>query len=192
MKIIAITGSIGCGKTYLSNILRKMGFCVYNPDDWTRDLYKKNYFLSVIKQNFPSAFIGDSFNKRNLRNLVFNDNKQLKKLESIIHPFLKQKLKAIIHKQAKKEELLFLDVALLFEMNWNIFCDYILVAYTDDNTQKQRVMKRDGITEEDFNKIIKVQIDKKTKNLLADYVIDTSKEKGINKVELIKFIQEII
>ena len=94
MNIIGITGSIGCGKTYLANILKSMGYSVYNPDSWVRELYKKSDFLQVIKKYFPTTFDANGvFNKRELRNIVFNDNKQLKILEGIIHPFFKTQIK---------------------------------------------------------------------------------------------------
>ena len=42
MRIIGITGSIGCGKTYLANIIKSLGYSIYNPDFWVRDLYKRS------------------------------------------------------------------------------------------------------------------------------------------------------
>lgn len=192
MKIIGITGSIGCGKTYLADIIRKLGFGVYNPDIWVRDLYKKESFLEIIKDNFPAVFEKDVFNKRKLRNLVFDDKKELKKLEALIHPLLKEKLKQLIRKNSIKNEILFLDVALLFEMNWDIYCDYIIVADVDKNIQKQRVMKRDNVSETDFENIIKNQESQKIKKEKADIVINTGYSYGINKVQLIKFIEEIL
>ena len=192
MKIIAITGSIGCGKTYLAKLLQEIGYSVYNPDKWVRFLYKNEKFINIIKINFPEVFDENgTFYKRKLRNLVFNNKDKLKLLESIIHPLLKRKLKKIINKKAKSEKFLFLDVALLYEMHWDIFCDYVIVADVDDDIQKQRVILRDNIKEEDFYKIIKNQIDKKIKNNLGDIVIDTGLKKGINKVQLIKFIEKI-
>ena len=191
MQIIGITGSIGCGKTFLASILQKAGYCVYNPDFWVRDLYKKADFLKIIEQNFPLVFEKGIFNKRKLRQLVFNDNKQLKKLESLIHPFLNRKLKSIIKRQAPREEFLFLDVALLFEMEWDKYCDYILVADTDDQTQMKRVMERDHITEEDFKKIVAVQMAKAEKKVCADVVIETNLPENILKVQLFNFIKEI-
>ena len=191
MQIIGITGSIGCGKTFLASILQKAGYCVYNPDFWVRDLYKKADFLRVIEQNFPQVFNNGEFNKRKLRELVFNDNKQLKKLESLIHPFLNKKLKKIIKRQAPTEDFLFLDVALLLEMGWDKYCDYILVAYTDDQTQMHRVMERDHISAEDFKKIVAVQMPKDEKNTYADVVIETNLPENILKVQLLKFIEEI-
>lgn len=192
MKIVAITGSIGCGKTYLSNIIKKLGFSVYNPDEWVRDLYKKDNFLKIIQREFPQSFDEKGiFHKRNLRNMVFNDNELLKKLENIIHPFLKKKFKQIIHKYAKKNEFLFIDVALLYEMNWNKYCDFTIVADVDDELQMKRVIQRDHITQEDFMKIIKIQMDKKETKKNADFIIDTGLTYGINKAQLIKFIQEV-
>lgn len=192
MKIIGITGSIGCGKTYLANILKSLGYSVYNPDIWGKKLYKKPCFLKIIKQNFPDVFESDgSFNKRKLRNSVFNNNDLLKKLESIIHPFLKRKLKKTIRKFALKEEFLFLDVALLLEMKWDKYCDYIILADVEEDIQIKRVMRRDNINEEDVRKIISLQSDKMTKYSHSDYIINTGLPTGINKIQLIKFLREI-
>ena len=192
MKIVGITGSIGCGKTYLANIIRSLGYGVYNPDKWVRDLYKNREFLKIIEQKFPSVFQQGIFNKRNLRNLVFNNNKELEKLENIIHPFLKKKIKHFIHKYCRKTDIIFFDAALLFEKKWDIYCDYIIVADVDEKIQKQRVIKRDGINEEDFYKIIKVQILQQEKKARGDFIINTNKPENINKTEIIKIMDEIL
>ena len=157
MKIIAITGSIGCGKTFLANIIRSLGYVVYDADKWVKYLYYRPAFLNVIKQSFPKVFDNDgSFNKRKLRNLVFNNTNELKRLEKIVHPFLKQKLLNIIHKNAEKDCVLFFDAALLIEMKWNIYCQAVILADVDKNIQKQRVMARDNVSAEDFEKIVSV------------------------------------
>lgn len=192
MKIIGITGSIGCGKTFLADIIKKIGFSVYNPDVWTRELYNNKDFIKVIKENFSQCFQGENFNKRMLRELVFNDNRELKKLENIIHPFLYKRLKNIIHKYAVKEDLLFIDVALLYEFGWDKYCDYVITADADEKTQMERVIKRDGISVEDFYKIVAVQMPQKEKKYYADFVINTCKSENILKKELIKFIEEIL
>ncbi|MBQ9271006.1 MAG: dephospho-CoA kinase [Alphaproteobacteria bacterium] len=192
MKIIGITGSIGCGKTYLANIVKKLGYGVYNPDKWVRGLYKNTEFLKIIQKNFPIVFKNDVFDKRSLRNLVFNNHTELQKLENIIHPFLKQKIKYYIHKFCRKTDIIFFDAALLYEKNWDIYCDYVIVADIDEQTQKQRVMKRDNISEADFYKIIKVQIPQKEKIKRADYIVNTGESENKNKMQIIKIIDEII
>lgn len=192
MIIVGITGSIGCGKTYLANIIKRIGYSVYNPDKWVRDFYKNPDFLSIIKQNFPSTFENGIFNKRSLRNLVFNNKDQLDKLEKIVHPFLKRKIKSVIHKFSKNTDIIFFDAALLFEKNWDIYCDYIITAHIDEETQKQRVMKRDNISEADFYKIIKVQISQAEKCTKADLIINTGEPENINKIQIMDFMDEIL
>lgn len=192
MKIIAITGSIGCGKTFLANIIRSLGYVVYDADKWVKYLYYRPAFLNVIKQSFPKVFDNDgSFNKRKLRNLVFNNTNELKRLEKIVHPFLKQKLLNIIHKNAEKDCVLFFDAALLIEMKWNIYCQAVILADVDKNIQKQRVMARDNVSAEDFEKIVSVQMDNEQKKKFADFVINTDKSEALLKVELINIIEEL-
>ena len=192
MKIIAITGSIGCGKTFLANIIRSLGYVVYDADKWVKYLYYRPAFLNVIKRSFPKVFDNDgSFNKRKLRNLVFDNTNELKRLEKIVHPFLKQKLLNIIHKNAEKDCLLFFDAALLIEMKWNIYCQAVILADVDKNIQKQRVMARDNISAEDFEKIVSVQMDNEQKKKFADVVINTDKSEALLKVELINIIEEL-
>ena len=192
MKIIAITGSSGCGKTFLAKIIRKIGSVVYDADKWVKYLYYRPAFLNVIKQSFPKVFDNDgSFNKRKLRNLVFNNTNELKRLEKIVHPFLKQKLLNIIHKNAEKDCVLFFDAALLIEMKWNIYCQAVILADVDKNIQKQRVMARDNVSAEDFEKIVSVQMDNEQKKKFADVVINTDKSEALLKVELINIIEEL-
>lgn len=191
MKIIAITGSIGCGKTFLSDIIRKLGYVVYDADKWVKYLYYRPEFLDVIKQNFPEVFDNDHFNKRKLRNLVFNNNSELKRLEKIIHPFLKKKLLKIIHKNAQKDKIFFFDAALLFEMKWNNYCQAVILADVDKSVQKMRVMKRDSISAEDFDKIVSIQMDNSMKRQYSDVIINTDKKENILKIELIKIIEEL-
>ena len=189
MEIIGITGSIGCGKTTIADIIRKLGYVVYDADVWCRKLYFQEDFLNVINENFPLAFDNGIFNKRKLRTHVFNNNKELKKLENIIHPFLKKKFLNSIYKNSRNNNVMFVDVALLFEMGWNKYCTKIIVADVEYEIQKQRVMKRDNISEKDFEKIVKVQLSNDYKKVLADYVIDTDKSLSLLKVELINLIK---
>jgi dephospho-CoA kinase len=191
MKIVAITGSIGCGKTYIADIIHRLGYTVYNIDKWVKYLYYKKDFLNVIQRKFPDTFVDGVFNKRLLRNKVFNDNKKLKELEALIHPFLKQKLLKTIKHNSRKDFIIFLDVALLYEMHWDKYCDYVILADVDKNIQKQRVMKRDNITAEDFEKIVSLQMDNEDKKFFADIIVNTAQSEGMIKLELIDFIEDI-
>lgn len=191
MKLAAITGSIGCGKTTLSKIVRRLGYVVYDIDGWVRRLYYQKDFIKVIAAYFPEVMEGEKVNKRKLRNLVFGDNARLKVLESLIHPFLKQTLMNVRRRNVRRADLFFMDVALLFEMGWDKYCDYIVVADVDYETQKMRVMRRDNISAADFDKINRIQMDNAAKKVLADVIINTDKPINLLKVELLAMIEEI-
>ncbi len=191
MKIVAITGTIGSGKTTLAKIVNKLGYVVYDVDGWVRRLYYKKSFISVIAENFPEVVNNGKVDKRKLRNIVFSDNKSLKKLESLIHPFLKEVLKHLIRKNHNYNDLFFIDIALLFEMGWEKYCDFIILANVDYEIQKQRVMKRDNISAEDFEKIIKVQMSNEEKSYFSDIIIDTNKPRNLLRSELINIIESI-
>ena len=189
MKLVAITGSIGCGKTTIAKIVGKLGYTVFDVDGWVRRLYFKKDFIKVIQEHFPAVAENGQVNKRALRNIVFSDNRQLKVLEGLIHPFLRETLKDVIRKNACLNDIFFIDVALLFEMGWDKYCDFILVADVDYEIQKQRVMNRDKVTAEDFDKINNVQLSNSYKINLADVVVNTDKPKNLLKVEMINIIQ---
>ena len=189
MKLVAITGSIGCGKTTIAKIVGKLGYTVFDVDGWVRRLYFKKDFIKVIQEHFPAVAENGQVNKRALRNIVFSDNRQLKVLEGLIHPFLRETLKDVIRKNACRNDIFFIDVALLFEMGWDKYCDFILVADVDYEIQKQRVMNRDKVTAEDFDKINNVQLRNSYKINLADVVVNTDKPKNLLKVEMINIIQ---
>lgn len=189
--MIAITGSIGCGKTTIAKIIRQQGYVVFDVDAWVRRLYFNKKFIAEIRETFPTVAEGEGVNKRKLRNIVFGDRNQLKILEKMTHPFLLKYFKQVIHRNCRVNKLFFVDVALLFEMGWDRFCDKIVVADVDYEIQKQRVMIRDKVEAEDFEKINNVQMSNEKKKELADVVIDTDKPKNVLKLEVITLLQEL-
>ena len=124
-------------------------------------------------------FDGEFFNKRKLRTFVFDNPERLKKLEMLIHPFLAKKLRKIIRKN-NNVGIVFFDVALLYELGWDKFFDYVVLADVDYETQRLRVMARDKISAEDFDKINKLQMSRDEKILRSDFIIDTGVD--INKL----------
>lgn len=188
MHIIAITGAIGCGKTTIAGIIRKLGFVVYDVDKWCRELYFEADFLQKIREIFPFCWENGIFNKRILRNHVFNSRLELQKLEKMIHPFLKRKFLDVIHKTSRHDNIIFIDVALLFEMGWEQYCTDVIVAEVPYEIQKHRVMMRDNISEIDFDNILKMQMPNRIRINMADFVVSTDKPIGCLKADLIEII----
>ena len=140
---------------------------------------------------FPNSVVNGIADKRYLRNIVFSDKNKLEQLENLIYPFLNKNIRKTITKYAKKNCICFLDAALLFEKGWDKYCDVIILADVDYNIQKQRVMERDNISADDFDKINNIQIKNSDKKLLCDIIVDTNKRINLLKVELIKLIKNI-
>lgn len=190
MKLVAITGFIGCGKTTLSEEVRSLGYPVLDVDGWVRRLYRKKNFIRKVVQLFPEVAEGEGINKRKLRQIVFSDIKELQRLEGLIHPFLNEMLKEFIRKNAFYDGLLFLDVALLHKMGWNKYCYRVILADADERIQMQRVMRRDNISEREFRDIVAVQRKGIDGERTADAVIDTNRPKNVLRAELAKLITE--
>lgn len=188
MILIAITGSIGCGKTTLAGLARDLGYVVYDTDAWTRKLYDYPYFIKQVGKEFPQVYDGIKIDKKKLRNLVFDDVNKLRQLEKIVHPFLKSQFRNIVHKKRFSSEIFFIDAALILELGWDRYCDLVIVADVEYEIQKQRVMKRDGISADDFEKINALQMNNLKKNLLADVIIDTDQPLNQLRVELMSII----
>ncbi len=191
MKLVGITGSIGCGKTTLAKIVKDLGYSVFDIDSWVRKIYHNKDFLDKLNNLFFNSVVNGVADKRFLRKIVFSDKNKLEQLENLIYPFLNKKIRKTITKYAKKNCICFLDAALLFEKGWNKYCDVIILADVDYEIQKQRVMERDNISAEDFDKINNIQIKNSDKKLLCDIVIDTNKKINLLKVELIELIENI-
>lgn len=190
MFFAAVTGSIGCGKTTISDILRDLGYLVYDADKWVKYLYFRKDFIRNVYDKFPETFENGELNKRKLRTFVFDNPDKRKQLELLVHPFLIKRLKKIIRKN-KNSGVVFFDVALLFELGWEKYFDCVVLADVDYQTQKRRVMKRDNISESDFNKINNIQMSRAEKIVKSDFVIDTGTDMAKLKRKVVYLAGEI-
>ncbi len=191
MRLIGITGSIGSGKTTLAKIVRDLGYAVYDVDAWVRRVYHNKNFLIELENKFNGSVKNGVANKRYLRKIVFNDKKKLAELESLVYPFLDKMIKRHRLKKAKENYVVFLDIALLFEKGWNKYCDFVILADVDYEIRKQRVMERDKVSSEDFERIDNVQMSNEDKKKLADVVIDTNSSLNKLKVKMINLLNLI-
>lgn len=172
--VVGITGSIGTGKSTVAKLFKEKGFPVIDTDVLTHDCYeKKGKVTDEVAALFGSDILDDKglVDRKKLGKLVFGSEESLAKLNSIIHPIVKEKTIEAINQY---EGLIFVEVPLLFETDFIKLCDYSIVVYADLDSQIHRIMARDNIDFPTALKRIYSQMPLAKKMELADFIIDNS------------------
>ncbi len=195
MIIIGITGSIGMGKTTVSNMLRILKIPVFDSDKKVKEILEKNsYIIDKISKLWPESVSLNQkqkkVNKRILSNKIFESKKERKKLERIIHPIVKKERKSFL-KKFEKYFIVGLDIPLLYETGMNKECDYIFLVHTSKKIQKKRVLMRPNMTDEKFELINNSQWSFEKKYKERPFVINTSFGKLITFILVIFYLFKI-
>ena len=189
--IIGITGSIACGKSTVSNYLKSKGYIVIDADKIGHEALDDDYVKEKLILAFGNEILEDNkINRQKLGELVFGNSSNLNVLNSIIHPEIRKKILQKIDKNNDKE-LIFIDVALLFEAKFDDLVDKIIVVYVDKNTQLTRLMKRNSISEKEALSRIVSQMSPIEKAKLGDYTVNNNLD-AINTYEQVdKVLSEL-
>ena len=172
--IIGITGSIACGKSTVSNYLKSKGYIVIDADKIGHEALDDDYVKEKLILAFGNEILEDNkINRQKLGELVFGSSSNLNVLNSIVHPEIRKKILEKIDKNNDKE-LIFIDVALLFEAKFDDLVDKIIVVYVDENTQLTRLMKRNSISEKEALSRIVSQMSPIEKAKLGDYTVNNN------------------
>ncbi len=142
-KKIAVTGGIGSGKSTVCDMLCRMGYPVFSCDKIYKEILQDSAYIEGVRQLFPPAVTKNGIDTAILGNIVFADKEQRKKLNALAHPLVMRKLHAQMNEV--KGELVFAEVPLLFEGNFQDQFDGILVIYREQSERIQAIVQRDGI-----------------------------------------------
>ena len=174
MFIIGLTGGIGSGKSAAATILKGLGLKIIDLDQITHDLMKPSELGYIeIKKEFGEKYIGTkgAIDRKLLREEIFSSLDLKKRIESILHPIIFEECSKQLNK-LKHEKYIVLVIPLLFETkNYISLIDESLLIDCDLETQIERVIKRDNVSNALANRIIKNQMNRQEKQLLADKVI---------------------
>ena len=149
MKLIAITGGIGSGKSVVSSVLRILGYTVYDCDSEAKRLMNTS---QAIKNDLIEVFGSQSLTSLNeinsvyISKIVFNDYNALKRLNSIVHPRVKQDLldKIVVSQQ----DVMFVETAILMQSNLLDIIDDAWIVDAPEDLRVSRVMKRNSVSAE--------------------------------------------
>ena len=191
---IAVTGKIGSGKSTVSDILKDLGYYVFESDKEVDKLFNNNITKKKIKKLFwkiKNLINKDgSINKTLLGDYVFSKKNELRNLEKLIYPLLNKERKKFINSK-QMEKILFFDIPLLFQKK--LFSDYNFIIYlhVKEEIQRERVLRRKKMNKDKFEKILEAQsFNLKDYDNFISIKIDTSKDINQTKKNLVSFINK--
>lgn len=170
---IALTGSIGMGKSTVAAMFQEAGIPVFDADAEVRRMQGFGGILvEDIGQRFPGTVVNGAVDRERLSAYVLADRDQLAALEMIVHPAVVRARERFIDENRGAPALLF-EIPLLFETQAEGGFDKIIVVSAPPEMQRQRVLAREGMSEAKLAGLLARQMPDDEKRERADFVIDT-------------------
>ncbi len=185
--VVGLTGQTGAGKSTVSKIFREYGFDIINADIISREVVEKgSACLSEIEDCFHEGVISfdGTLDRRALGEIVFSDAKKLELLNSIMYPYIVGRILQEIHRMADMgQNMILLDAPTLFESRADDFCELIISVIAKEPLRRERIMKRDGLTEEQAQRRIDSQLPESFFKGHSDFIIKNNK--GMDNLEAV-------
>lgn len=172
--IVGLTGSMAMGKSTTAQMFREFGVPVNDADEVVHALYRGEA-VALVEAAFPGTVRDGAIDRAELSRQLLATPERLRELENIVHPLVRQKEREFLDRNAAAEvPFVVLDIPLLFETGAEARVDKVVVVSCAPEIQRERAMKRPGMTEEKFAMILARQVPDSQKRERADYIIDTS------------------
>jgi len=186
---IVLTGGIATGKSSVCSLLQLYGFKIIDADKIAHQKLDEN--SGKIAEAFGSEFISEGkVNRKKLGSVIFTDEKARLKLEQILHPLIKEEILTQSAFCEEKEIPYIVDIPLFYEKS-NYDIDEVVVVYCTPEQQLQRLIDREGYTQEEAKDRINAQMPIDHKKEKASFVIDNTKNIKHLQKEVDRFIDYI-
>ena len=169
---IAITGGIGSGKSYVSDLLEKRGIPIYNADNETKRLTVTDVNIreGLIELLGEEVYQEGMLNKPLLASYLFASSENAAKVNGIIHPRVKADFLQWVDEH-RHVGVVGLESAILYESGFDDVVDAVVMVYAPKSLRLQRAMKRDQASETQVRARMAAQMDDEEKRRRADYVV---------------------
>jgi dephospho-CoA kinase len=192
--ILGLTGSIGMGKSTAAAALRRLGVPVFDADaEVHRLLAPGGGAVAAVAAAFPGVRReAGGIDRQALGRLVFNNPAALRCLEEILHPLVRTAERRFVARvRSRRERLAVLDIPLLFETGGGVRCDYVAVVSAPARLQRERVMRRPGMSAARFAGIRAAQMPDSEKRRRADFVVPTALGRGESYRQLAAIVRRL-
>ena len=188
--VLGLTGSIGMGKSTAAAMLRGMGLPVHDADAAVHRLMAKGgRAVPEIAAAFPDVVRDGAVDRRALGARVFDDPQALKGLEAILHPKVRAEAHRFIDaRRTRGDDLVVLDIPLLFETGGERLCDAVAVVSAPRFVQEARVLTRPGMTRAKLAAIRAQQLPDAEKRRRADFVVPT----GLGRLHSLRTLRRVV
>ena len=176
MLIVGLTGGVASGKTAVSQILREEGAYLIDADQIARELVQPhtatwNELIKVFGKEILQE--DGSIHRKRLAAKVFSDPEQRNLLNQILHPRIKTEMNKRVKEIGQKDPnaIVVIDAALLIELGDHREMDKVIVVTSTEKQQIERLKKRDGVDQEEAQRVLSSQMPLEGKMKVADFVI---------------------
>jgi dephospho-CoA kinase len=185
MIIVGLTGIMGSGKSTVTSLLKHRGLKVIDLDALAKDSLNWKETQNDIKQAFGEEYVIDNrVDVEALRRTVFNKDDNLRRLEAIIHPRVREEVqKRLATFEKSGVGTVIIDHPLLFETGFHRKMDKIVVVTAKMDIIKERLKKR-GMDADDIERRLSFQVPLEQKEKMADYVIDNNGTEDQLKIQV--------
>jgi len=172
---IALTGSIGMGKSTVAAMFAEASIPLFDADAEVRRMQAfGGSLVEAIGDRFPGTMIGGAIDRDLLAAHVLDDRDELAALEMIVHPAVAEARQRFIEAHRDAPAVLF-EIPLLFETGGEAAFDKVVVVSAPADVQRRRVMARKGMTGDKYASILARQLPDAAKRERADFVVDTGR-----------------
>jgi dephospho-CoA kinase len=177
MKLIGLTGGVGSGKSTVADMMRELGAQVVDADEATHAVYEPGSagFDAVVREFGDEYVDGGRIDRSRLGELVFHDDDARRRLNSIVHPLVRDWMAQRTAEAAERgAEVVVQDVPLLFENGLERLFSTVVLVYVPEEVQVERLVSSRGFTPERARAMIAAQMPIESKRGLAHHVINNS------------------
>ena len=179
MRVFGLTGGSGTGKTTVLRVLSAFGAKVIDCDKVYHQLLQENgQLLAEIRERFPMAFEGGCLNRKQLGNIVFNDEAALQDINAIAHKYVCVAVDALLAQyRAESTDIVAIEAIALVESGLSKRCDLVIATVAKKEERIRRIVKREGVSED--YAIARIQSQKSDAFFTehSDYVLESKFER---------------